>query len=422
MLAVAALASASALGAVALSSGAAVRDTLVSQSSRGDPANDDSSISLGGDVSADGRFVAFESMASNLPGGTGTFFQTYVRDTETGRTELVSRKRNGKPAEGATVTGGLSATGRFVVFEGAGTGLPGSSPNHTEVWVRDRRTDETRLVSKANDGRPAAGGDSVEPTVSGDGRYVVFASEATNLPGGPGGIFVRDLERRRTIRVSRTTGGQRASGFLCGQSISSDGTRVVFRSDDPRLPGANGFDHIYLRDLDRGRTRLIDRSSDGDVGAGGNADCPAISGNGRFVAFKSFATNLPGVTPPDSQQFLRDTKRGKLILVSRSNQGQPQDGSALYGQPSGDGRYVTFQARATNLPGGNPAYDEGYVRDLRRGRTRLLSRADNGDPANAEVSDVAISRNGHWAAFDTPATNLGGDPTRYNVFRAGRIP
>ncbi len=407
---------------VALSSGAVVRDTLVSQNSQGVPANDYSSTEIGGALSSDGRLVAFSSRAVNLPGGSGTFFQTYVRDTETGRTTLMSRKRNGGPAEGAAVTGGISADGRFVAFEGAGTGLPGSNPNAAEVWVRDRRKGETRLVSKTNDGKPARGDDSVEPTLSADGRYVVFSSLATNLPGGPGGVFVRDLERGHTVRASRTSSGDSAYGFLCGQSISSDGSWVVFRSDDPGLPGANGDNHIYLRDLDRGRTTLVDRTTDGQVGKGGDADCPSISGNGRFVAFKSYATNLPGVTAPDSQQFLRDTKRGRLILVSRNNPGDPQDGSALYGQPSGDGRYVTFQARATNLPGSDPSFDQAYVRDLKRGRTRLLSRAANGDPGDARSDTISISRNGHWAAFESAATNLGGDAGHDNVFRAGRIP
>ncbi len=97
-------------------------------------------------------------------------------------------------------------------------------------------------------------------------------------------------------------------------------------------------------------------------------------------------------------------------------------GSALCGRPSADGRYVTYQARATNLPGSNPAYDEAYVRDL-SWEGRVSSVAPTAATRGiAQVSDVAISRNGHWAAFDAAATDLGGDPTHHNVFRAGRIP
>jgi|SRR5215218_837038 len=130
-----------------------------------------------------------------------------------------------------------------------------------------------------------------------------------------------------------------------------------------------------------------------------------------------------GSSPPDSQQFLRDTKAGTLILISRSNNaGQPANGSALYGQPSFDGRFVTFQASATNLPGGSAEYTQAYVRDRERQRTLLLSRAADGEPGNDTSSDVAISGDGHWASFDGNPTNLGGNPAYYSVFRAGPIP
>lgn len=82
----------------------------------------------------------------------------------------------------------------------------------------------------------------------------------------------------------------------------------------------------------------------------------------------------------------------------------------------------TFQARATNLPGSDPSFDHAYVRDLKRGRTRLLGRAANGNPGDARSDTISISRNGHWAAFESAATNLGGGTTYDNVFRAGRIP
>jgi Tol biopolymer transport system component len=284
--AAASLAAALAL-AIAVSASGAISAQLVSENSNGVSANGDSATSIGGDISGDGRFVAFHSNATNLAGGSGSYFLTYLRDTRTGKTSLMSKNNQDRPATGAAVLGGISADGRVVTFEGSGTGLPGANPNYTEVWVRDRTAGVTKLVSRANNGDPANGGDSVEPSLSASGRFVVFDSEASNLPaGGIPRVYVRDIERGQTILASRTSDGKAAYGFLCGQSISAGGSRVVWRSDDPKLPAANGFAHIYMRDLSTGRTTLIDRRSDGAVGMG-DADCPSISGDGRFVAINS---------------------------------------------------------------------------------------------------------------------------------------
>lgn len=266
----------------------------------------------------------------------------------------------------------------------------------------------------------------MEPTLSANGRFVVFVSDATNLPSGAvhmaiPRVYVRDTQLGKTTLVSRTSDGKAAYGFLCGQSISSDGSRIVFRSDDPKLPGANGFDHIYLRDLDAGHTTLIDRRSDGVVASGDDSDCPSISGNGRFVAFSSFATNLPGVTAPDPQTFRRDTQANKLALVSQNNAGEPASDGAVYGQPSADGRYVTFEGRGANLPGGSSGYSQLYVRDLKLGRTLLLSKTADGHAGNGDSSEGSISADGRWAAFRSLAPNLGATTPRYSAFRAGPI-
>jgi Tol biopolymer transport system component len=407
--------------AVAVSASGAISAQLVSRNSNGVAANGDSGTNVGGGIiSADGRFVVFDSNSTNLPGGSGTYYLTYLRDTATGKTSLMARDNQGDPASGAAILGGISADGNVVTFEGSGTGLPGADPNNTEVWIRDRSAGMTKLVSRTSSGDPADGGDSVEPTLSANGRFVVFDSDATNLPaGGVPRVYVRDVQTGKTSLASRTSNGRAAFGFLCGQSISADGSRVVWRSDDPKLPGANGFAHIYMRDLTAGTTSLIDRRTDGQTGTGGDADCPSISGNGRFVAFKSDATNLPGVVAPNSQQFLRDTKTNRLILVSRNSAGMPANGSALYGQPSGDGRYVTFEASATNLAGGSSSYAQVYARDLRRGRTILLSRTAAGDAGDADSSEASISQDGRFVAFRSLAANLGASPPNYGVFRSG---
>ncbi len=111
--------------------------------------------------------------------------------------------------------------------------------------------------------------------------------------------------------------------------------------------------------------------------------------------------------------------KGKISLVSRNNHGDPQDKDAFYPHPAGDGRYVAFEATGGNLPGGDGSTDQIYVRDMRKGTTRLLSKSDSGDPADGAVEYPSLSLDGRFAAFDSYADNLGGDLTYNNAFRAG---
>jgi len=413
--------------AFAISASGAITSVLVSRTSAGDLANGYSSTDIGQDISGNGRYVAFDSDSTNLPGGNGTRFLTYLRDVRTGKTALMSKDNDGHAPSGAAVVNAISANGDVVSFQGSGTGLPGADPDNAEVWVRDRSVNRTILVSRANNGDPADGEDSVNASMSANGRYVVFASAATNLPGGGihgavPRVYIRDLRLGRTSLVSRASNGEPIFAYVCGQSISADGSRIVFRSQDPKLPGANGFNRIYMRDLDTGRTTLIDRRSDGVVAAGDHSDCPSISANGRFVTFSSFATNLPGVTSGNPQVFRRDTQANKLVLVSRNTMGQAADGGGVYGQPSADGRFVAFQAGGTNMPGGGLGYEQAYVRDLQQGRTLLLSRTGDGKAGDGDSSDVSISADARWASFTSAASKLGAAPPDRAVFRSGPIP
>jgi len=140
--------------AVAISASGAIHAELLSVNSNGVPANDYSSTTLAGTISRDGRFMAFDSRATNLPGGSGTYFLTYLRDTERNRTMLMARGNNGEPANGAAVVGGISANGNVVSFEGAGTGLPGADPDNTEVWIRDRPAGKDEAGFEGEQRRP----------------------------------------------------------------------------------------------------------------------------------------------------------------------------------------------------------------------------------------------------------------------------
>jgi Tol biopolymer transport system component len=290
------------------------------------------------------------------------------------------------------------------------------------VWVHDLKTGKTQLASKAN-GSPGDRG-AAYPTLSGDGRFVAFESTSTNFPGGDGSnslVYVRDMKRGKLILVSKTNGGGfPAYGQIYGQVLSSDGRFAVFYSKDPDLPRGDGStNHIYRRDLDTGHTALVDRTPNGHV-ANDRGSEPSISGSGRFVAFESYATNLPGGDGLE-QVFLRDMRGGGTKLVSRNRAGHAQGTDAYLGHPSGNGRFVAFESDGSNLPGGDGSTAQIYVRDVRDRKTILLSRAGNGDPGNAYANYPSISLDGHWAAFYSGATNLGGNPLYANAFRAGPI-
>ncbi len=191
-------------------------------------------------VSADGLVVAFDSIAANLVGGdTNAAMDVFVRDRASGETERVSVSSKGKQADGFSRDPSVSAEGRFVAFTSGATNLvPGDTNGFQDVFVRDRLTGQTRLVSVGFDATPADGA-SLGPSISRDGRFVAFASDASNLiPAGavPAGrdIYVRDLVTGTTQLVSVTASGQ-ASGSSTVGDISADGRLVAFSSFSANL-------------------------------------------------------------------------------------------------------------------------------------------------------------------------------------------
>jgi Tol biopolymer transport system component len=138
------------------------------------------------------------------------------------------------------------------------------------------------------------------------------------------------------------------------------------------------------------------------------------------VGFDSVATNLP---PGDAsrQAYVRDLKKQRTILAGRNSRGRSNNGESYYPHPSGDGGYVVFQATGSNMPGGEGSTMQIYVRDIQRGRTKLLSKAADGDPALTNADSPSISLDGRFAAFGSGADNLPGSTSVYNVYRAGAI-
>jgi hypothetical protein len=406
--------------AVVLEAQAAMHIDVVSRTSAGVPANGYSTTEgNGGMLSGDGTIAGFASNAANLPAGDGSTFRCYVRDIAAGKTRIVSVNSNGVPATSPTFSPAVSADGRYVAFYGTGMGLPGANGSQNRVWVHDLKTGTTVLASRPTKGIAAEG---AYPSLSGDGRFVAFESDSANMPGGDGTntfVYRRDLESGKTFLVSKDNHGNPATGEVYGQLLSLSGRYVVFWSNDADLPGGDGStNHVYVRDMKAGTTRVIDKNAAGKV-ANASSNAPSISGDGQMVAFDSLATNLQGGKP--SQSYVRDLSTNTTKLVSQNTAGKPQNQYSLYAHVSGNHRYVAFYSDGSNLPGGDGFTDQIYLRDLQKGTTILLSKAANGQPGNDYSEYPSISQDGRWVEFYGGATNLGGNPANQNVFRVGPI-
>ena len=346
-------------------------------------------------ISAGGRFVAFVSVATNLlaPGpAVPAGQQIYVRDRQTGLTSVVSVDNNGvpNPGTGASSAPSISADGRFVAFVSVATNLlaPGPAvPAGQQIYVRDRQTGLTSLVSVDNNGVPNPGtGTSGAPSISADGRFVAFVSVATNLlapgPAVPAGqqIYVRGLRVNQTSLASADNNVVPipGNGVSSAPSINVDGSLVAFDSLatnllDPVVPSVSGR-QVYIRNRTAGQTSLV--STDNNVApnpGNGVSRTPSISSNGRFVAFVSSATDLlaPGVLAVAGQQiYIRDRQLGQSFLASQDNTNTNVAGAGGGGvsdtpSTNGNGGFVAFFSRATNLVTAPPAAPSDiYVRAI----------------------------------------------------------
>lgn len=389
--------------------------TLVSISSEGVQGDNPSYFPS---LSGNGRYVAFDSTASNLvPGDTNARHDAFVRDRATGTTSRVSvssseAQSEGDPGEwedGLETTPVISADGRYVAFATDAFNLvPGDTNFYTDVFVRDRQAGTTERVSISSSGRQG-NGDSEGPVISGHGRYVAFSSTSTTLaPGGRdvGGVFVRDRTTKTLRRVSVNDHGVAGNGFSTGAAISAHGGTVAFQSAATNLvPGDhNKHTDVFLRKAP-GVTRRVSVSS-AEIGANGNSSSPTVSAHGRYVAFVSAATNLvAGDTNSLRDVFVRDLKTGTTQRISVASDGSESNGDNTDAVISGDGRYVAFTSTASNLaPGGG--LPTAYIRDRWTGTTSLVSVGDTGEATDGLIGSISISRDGHHVAFASSATNL----------------
>lgn len=318
-------------------------------------------------VSADGRFVAFSSNADNLArDDTDRQFDVFVRDVVTGTTTLVSRASGSSGAKGNGESLGelsISADGHAVAFPSRASNLSRADRDRrSDVFVRDLASDTTTLVSRASGRRgPKSNRQAAAPSMSGTGRAVAFWSDASNLSRADrdhrAAVFVRDLATYRTTLVSRPGGARFAP------VIAANGRFVAFNAESSRPRQLD----IFVRDLAAHTTTLVTRATGADAArANGDSRVSSISGDGRRVAFESSARNLSSSdSDPGYDAYVRDLTTQTTTLVSRSGASGPRgDSISGGGSLSGDGRWIAFPSYAANLTPDDTPDGGVFVRDL----------------------------------------------------------
>jgi len=377
-------------------------------------------------LSADGRFLAFQSRATDLvPGDTKGLMEVYVKDLKTGTVTRASVAPDGTPGNADCLVPSISADGRYVAFESNASNLVTKVAN-TQIYVRDSQAGSTTLVSAAADGTPANGA-SYFPALSADGEHVAFVSWATNFsaltsPTYSYNIFVKNLLTGSIKAAMVSYDGSPLNYGADNPVISADGRYVAFDTFATNLVPTPVFDGVYVRDMVAGTTTVVSVATDGTP-ADSNNSCGSISADGQRVVFLSIANNLSPLAPLQAGNvFMRDLKSQTTTYISVGYDGS--EGMATVGYPtasSADGRYVAFVSNAANMvPGDTNGVTDVFVRDTLLGVTTRVSVNDMGVQGNLDSGGnrvwisrqyVSITKDGKYVAFQSLATNLAPGPS-----------
>ncbi|MCK5522269.1 MAG: PD40 domain-containing protein [Thiomargarita sp.] len=366
-------------------------------------------------ISADGRYIAFQSDADNLvPDDNNGFTDIFVTDRQTRKTRRVSINSNGTETNFVSFFPVISADGRFVAFRSDASNLVEDDSNRTaDIFVHDQKTGVIQLVSVSSDG-VQGNSTSSEPAMSADGRYVVFHSNATNLvkkdTNKSVDIFVHDRQTLETIRLSVNSKGIEAKGTSFGAAISGEGRYIAFSSNAANLvkDDKNKTMDVFVHDRESGETTLVSLDSHGIQGNAPSFQA-ALSADGHFVAFRSRATNLVQDDTNEAEDiFVHDRETGETARVSVDSAGQQANNGDSFGVSlSADGRYVLFNADADNLVADDDNNSTDVFRhDRKTGQTRRLTLLSQSNSYTASSYAPVMSYDGRWVAFESKAVNL----------------
>lgn len=396
-------------------------------------------VSATASLSADGRYVAFSSTATNLSGqavtGAGDVF---VRDLQSRTTELVSLNPSGAGGNAASSNPSISADGRYVVYQSLATDLVGGVDGNTaaDIFLRDRTAGTTERITTIS-GNTVPNGGSTNPSLSADGSFIVFQSVASNLDGvtdsnSASDIFIWIRASGTIERVSLDSTGGVTDGGSFLASVSSNGRYVAFESaaTDVVSNDLNGFKDVFIRDRTLGKNERISVANPiGD--ANEESGAPSITADGGKVAFESKATNLSTAGDSDVNGdfdvYVRDRGAISTRLVSRSTNGAQGFGPSRKPSISGGGTRIGYQSDAPNLVSGDTnAVGDVFVFDL----STLVTQRASVRTFGVQASDpqpsfgISLSSDGRFCAFVSNAeTMVDGDTNGVpDVYVRGPLP
>ena len=308
-------------------------------------------------ISEDGRYIAFSSINPLVPSDTNTASDIYVHDQQSGFTERVSISSDGVQGNSWSGSSNISPDGRYVVFDSTSNNLvPGDTNQynrHSNIFFHDRQTGLTELISISSSGEQG-NSSSGSPVVSEDGRYVAFRSSSDNLVindtnGSYHDLFIHDRVMKTTEVVSVLPNGEQLETGTTHFKLSQDWRYIAFYEFHNIGYGTSGEGDVYVHDRETKQTSIVSVSTEGIVGNRGSYGIE-ISPDGRFVSFRSAATNfVEGVTNRNDDTFIHDRLTGITQRISLSSRGQQGDGSSYSAQFSADNKVVVFSSFANNL-------------------------------------------------------------------------
>ena len=367
------------------------------------------------DISGNGRYVVFESTATNLTSDAVTNLRTHIyrKDTITGEVLLVSSDANGLEGNNNSFSPRISDDGRYVVFESRATNFSTIVTGGTnQVFIKDLEDDSVELVSRDATGLTTANNASSSPVVSNDGMLVAFVSTATNLTaissGGIAQVYLKNLSNESIEMISRTSGNAAGDTASANPDMSPDGVHIVFESRASNLPATNAFLHIYYVDTSATSHSVEQISVNSNGSTEATADCfnPSVSDDGSHVVFHTIAA----LDTLDTNGFIdvyfrdRNTPLTRVVSANPSTQ-NGGNGNSLNGRINGDDNYVTFESFASDLAtDGMVGVKDIYIRDLSTNPTITIDKINltpTGGEADQDSQNAAISSDGRYVSFDS---------------------